>query len=144
MNSWILERGDLMKRKILFFIGIAIVFMSGYAILSNGFYNIDSIEVQSFDRETNELIEEKVITDNPTIKNFTRILNRANRDNNAGYEMSRREDYRISVLYENGEIDEFLVWDQEGVNIFLPRITANDVFRIENKRHIKEFLEIID
>lgn len=133
-----------MKRKILFFIGIAIVFMSGYAILSNGFYNIDSIEVQSFDRETNELIEEKVITDNPTIKNFTRILNRANRDNNAGYEMSRREDYRISVLYENGEIDEFLVWDQEGVNIFLPRITANDVFRIENKRHIKEFLEIID
>lgn len=133
-----------MKRKILVFIGIAIVFMSGYAILSNGFYNIDSIEVQSFDRETNELIEEKVITDNPTIKNFTRILNRANRDNNAGYEMSRREDYRISVLYENGEIDEFLVWNQEGVNIFLPRITANDVFRIENKRHIKEFLEIID
>lgn len=133
-----------MKRKILFFIGIAIVFMSGYAILSNGFSNIDSIEVQSFDRETNELIEERVITDNPTIKNFTRILNRADRDNNAGYEMSRREDYRISILYETGDIDEFLVWDQEGVNIFLPRITANDVFRIENKQHIKEFLEIID
>ena len=58
--------------------------------------------------------------------------------------MSREEDYRITVLYENGEIDEFLVWDQEEVNIFSHRITANDVFRIENKQHVKEFLQIID
>lgn len=133
-----------MKRKILIFIGIAIVFMSGYAILSNGFYNIKSIEVQSFDRETHELIEEKVITDIPTIKNFTRILNRASRDNNVGYEMSREKDYRITVLYENGETDKFSVWYQTNGTFFIPRTTANDVFRIENKRHIKEFLEILE
>ena len=70
MSSWILERGGMMKRKVLIFIGIAIVFMSGYAILSNGFNNINRIEVQGFGRETNELIEEKVITDSSTIKNF--------------------------------------------------------------------------
>ncbi|MDN7240641.1 hypothetical protein QWY14_02515 [Planococcus sp. N028] len=133
-----------MKKKVLISIGIGIVLLSSYVLLSNGFHNIGSIEVQRFDRETNELMEEKIITDTSAIKGFTKILNRANRDNNVSYEMSRQEDYRINVLYENGETDVFLGWNQEGVNILLPRTTTNDVFRIENKKHIKGFLEIVE
>ncbi|WKA56527.1 hypothetical protein [Planococcus shixiaomingii] len=133
-----------MKKKVLISIGIVIVLLSSYVLLSNGFHNIGSIEVQRFDRETNELMDEKIITDTSAIKGFTKILNRANRNNNASYEMSRQEDYRINVLYENGETDVFLGWNQEGVNILLPRTTTNDVFRIENNKHIKGFLEIVE
>lgn len=133
-----------MKKRAFIFVGIVLSVLSSYAIFSNGFYHIERIEVKSYDRSTNVLVGEKSITDDAVVKEFKRILNRANRQNNTGYEMSRPEDYLITVLYENGNTDEFLVWNQVYVNLFLPRTTENDVFRIENERHIKEFLQVLD
>lgn len=133
-----------MKKRAFILMGIVLSLLSSYAIFSNGFYHIERIEVKSYDRTTNELIDEKSITDDAMIKEFEGILNRANRQDNTGYEMSRPEDYQITVLYEDGNTDGFLVWNQVGVNLFLQRTTENDVFRIKNERHIKEFLEILD
>lgn len=133
-----------MKKWVLLLIGIVIVISSGYAILSNGFSNIEGIKVQKFDRGTNDFNEGKVIKDSSTIKTFTKLLNRANHEKNVNYEMEKREDYKVTVIYENGTNDGFLVWNHEGLNVFVIRPSKNDVLRIKNENHRKEFLEILN
>lgn len=132
-----------MIKWVLLVIGIVIVISSGYAILSNGFSNIESIKVQKFDKDKNDFNEGKIIKDNSTIKNLTKMLNRANHEKNVNYEMVEREDYKITVIYENGTTDGFLVWNHEGLNVFLMRPSKSDVLRIKNEVHIKGVLEIL-
>jgi hypothetical protein len=133
-----------MKKWILIFIGIMIVIISGYAIFSNGFSNIESIEVQKFDRSSNEYNEVKVIKDSTSLKTFTKILNRANREGNAFYEMAHHDDFKVTINYEDDSTEELLVWKEFGGNTtFIVRPIKHDVFRIENENRRKEFLEIL-
>lgn len=133
-----------MKKWLLAMIGIAVVALSGYAFLSNGFSDIESIKVQTFDSSTNEYDERKIITDEATIKKFTKMLNRANREKDVHYEMDRREDYKITVYYENGMSDGFLAWNHPGLNIFLIWPAESDVLRVADKSHRTELLEMLN
>lgn len=133
-----------MNKWLLAMIGIAVVALSGYAFLSNGFSNIERVNVQTYDSSTDEYGEAKIITDKATVKKVTKFLNRANRETNVQYEMSRREDYKITVYYENGKSDLFYAWNHPGLNVFLIWPAETDVLRVENQRHHTEFLKILN
>ncbi|MBB5180224.1 hypothetical protein HNQ44_001652 [Planomicrobium koreense] len=133
-----------MKKWLIALIGIAVVVLSGYAFLSNGFSNIENIKVQTYDSSTDEYGEAKIITDEATLKKVTKFLNRANRETNVHYEMSRREDYKIAVYYENGMSDNFYAWNHPGLNVFLKWPAESGVLRVENKSHRTELLEILN
>ncbi|MBS4193177.1 hypothetical protein KHA94_24075 [Bacillus sp. FJAT-49705] len=134
----------MMKKWALFLIGIVIVIISGFAIFSNGFSNIESIKVQKFDKDTNEFDEGKVIKDSSSLKTFTKILNRANHERNVFYKMAYPEDYKVTLTYEDDTIEELYVWIAFGNSTFIKRPTKNDVFRIKNDSHRKEILELLD
>ncbi|MGB6407293.1 MAG: hypothetical protein WBF39_07435, partial [Planococcus donghaensis] len=139
------EKGDAsMKKWLLALIGIAVMVLSGYAFLSNGFSNIESIKVQVFNSSTGEYEEAKIITDEATLKKVTKFLNRANRETNVHYEMSRHEDYKVTVYYENGMSDNFYAWNHPGLNVFLVWPAESGVLRVENKSHRTELLEILN
>ena len=123
-----------MKKWVLAVIGIAIVGLSGYVFLSNGFSDIKSVKVHTYDSSIDEYVEEKIITDKATVKKVTKFLNRANRETNVHYEMSRREDYKITVYYENGMSDGFLAWNHPGLNVFLVWSAENSVLRVVGAR----------
>ena len=133
-----------MKKWLLALIGIAVVVLSGYAFFSNGFSNIESVKIQTFDSSTDEYGEAKIITDEATLKKVTKFLNRANHEKDVHYEMDQREDYKITVYYENGMSDGFLAWNHPGLNVFLVWPAENSVLRVANKNHRTELLEILN
>lgn len=133
-----------MKKRIFSCIGIAIVAISGYVFMWNGFSNIERINVQTFDSSTESYGEAKVITDDATLKKVTKFLNQANREKDVLYEMEHREDYRITVHYEDGALDSFLAWNHEGLNVFLIWPAESDVLRVTQKNQRTAFLEILN
>lgn len=133
-----------MKKWVFAGIGIAIMVISAYVFLWNGFSNIERITVRTYDSNTDTYGETKIITDDATIKKFTKILNRANRETDVHYEMDQREDYKITVNYEDGASDSFLAWNHDGLNVFLIWPAENDVLRVANKNHRTDFLKILN
>ena len=133
--------GDLMMKWLLLFIGLVIAIISVYAIFSNGFSNIKSLKVQEFDRGSNKYNKGKVIKDSSSLKIFTKILNRANHETNAHYEMAFKEDFKVTITYEDDTKEDLFVWKNSG---FIIRYPKNDVFRIKNESQRKEFLKVLN
>ncbi len=133
-----------MKKWVLAGVGIALLIISAYTFLWNGFSNIDRIAVQAYDRNLDSYGEVKVITDDATIINFTKMLNRADLETNVHYEMDIREDYAITVYYEDGRTDSFMAWNHEGLNIFLVWPSESGVLRVTQKDHRTDFLNILN
>lgn len=137
------KRGDLMKKWILICIGIVIVIFSGYVLFSDEISNVKLIEVQKKDRNSGVYIEEIITLDSDEIKIFTEILNDAKVEEDLFYAMKNGGDYKIDVRYENGTVDGFIAWNNEGRNVFLLRPSENKTYSIEDEKQAKEFLEIL-
>ncbi|MDF2556327.1 MAG: hypothetical protein K0R71_155 [Bacillales bacterium] len=134
-----------MKKWILIFIGIVIAIIIVNLNLSNGFSNIDSIKVQKYDESSNEYNDGKVIKDSNSIKNFTKTLNRANQEKNAFYSTAHRDDFKVTITYEDDTTEVLFVWKDFGGNTtFIVRPTKHDVFRVKNENHRKAFLKILN
>ncbi|MBK3495082.1 hypothetical protein JFL43_09475 [Viridibacillus sp. YIM B01967] len=133
-----------MKKWFLLLIGIVVIIIGVFLILSNGFSNTESIKVQKLDRETNQFDEGIIIRDSSKLKTFKKILNGANHERNISYEMAYREDFRVTLTFEDDTTDVLNVWKKSGDSTFIILYTKNEAFRIKNESHQKEFLEILN
>jgi hypothetical protein len=131
-----------MKKWVFLFSGIIIIALIGYVLVSKPFSNMESLNVQKFDKDKKDFAEGEHINDPTSIEKLTDILNSATHQKGA-FEMVHPADYKITIIYEDKTEDTLLVWTELGDSVLLVRPAKTDLFRINKKSHQEAFLSIV-
>lgn len=111
-----------MKKTIGIFILLCLITFTGYSMFYNGFSNIQSISIQTYDEPFETGI---TITKEKEISKVTDILNRANAMSNTEYELASEPEYKVQLMY-HGKSTE-IIYIKESFD-------QNNSLLISNKR----------
>lgn len=132
-----------MKKWFVIILTLSVLVFCGYVFFYNGISNIERIEIEKYNHKTETYDQEKIITDQTSIKTFTKSLNRARHEKNTIYEMANHEDYLVTVTYEDGATDEFKVWESSGRYTHIIRAGESDNFKINGDKNREKLIKLL-
>ncbi|OIU70451.1 hypothetical protein BHE18_12115 [Rossellomorea aquimaris] len=132
-----------MKKWVLILLALSVLGFGAYVYFYNGISNIERMKIQAYNHKTESYDQGKVLTDQYSIKIFTKSLNRARHEKNTIYEMANHEDYLVTVTYEDGGTDEFRVWESSGRYTHIIRAGEGDNFKISGDRNREKLIKLL-
>ncbi|RDI45670.1 hypothetical protein DFR59_102302 [Falsibacillus pallidus] len=129
-----------MKRKVNISIFVIIFSIICYSIFFNGFFGVNSIEIQESDKSYNAGIK---TTDKKQIAEIMGILNRANKITFTKYKIAGKSKYKIQLEYRDKTKENLHFYENFGKNTTL--ITSNKCscyYKI-NSRQTKKIFQLL-
>ncbi|QED48099.1 hypothetical protein [Cytobacillus dafuensis] len=97
-----------MKKSIVILLLIVVIGFIGYKMFYNGFSDIESIAIQTYDKPFKKGV---ITTDKDKIATITGILNRAKHES-VCYELANEPSYEMEIIYKDKTND--ILWIHQG------------------------------
>lgn len=127
-----------MKKSIGILLLIAVIGFIGYKVFYNGFSNIKSITIQTYDKPLKDGV---ITTDKDKIATITSILNRANHKN-VSYEFTVLPTYTMEIIYDDKSKESFMIFLKFSKNKTL-LYGANGNSYFINEKQTKKMLNLL-
>ncbi len=123
---------------------VIIFVFAGTFMFSNDFSNITKIEYEKYNYSEGKFGEVIIIENNHSISQLTKILNKANHQNNM-YEKTKHEDFKITLYYEDDTSEIIRVWKDFGQDYdLLESATRVGTYKLKNKKSRKALYNILN